>query len=90
MSLFSAALDRVMFSCTGSEANELAIRVARAYTGNEGVIVTRCAYHGNTTTIAELSPGDTGKETFEKWVETIPSPDTYRRVARFMERSPIS
>ena len=82
LSLFSAVLDRVMFSCTGSEANELAIRIARAYTGNEGVIVTRCAYHGNTTAIAELSPGDTGKESFEKWVETIPSPDTYRRTAR--------
>ncbi|MCZ6499202.1 MAG: aminotransferase class III-fold pyridoxal phosphate-dependent enzyme, partial [Gammaproteobacteria bacterium] len=41
-----------------------------------------CAYHGNTTTIAELSPGDSGKETLEKWVETIPSPDTYRRTAR--------
>ena len=82
LSLFPADLDRVMFSCTGSEANELAIRVARACTGNEGVIVTRCAYHGNTTTIAELSPGDSGKETFEKWVETIPSPDTYRRAAR--------
>jgi len=82
LSLFSADLDRVMFSCTGSEANELAIRVARAYTGNEGVIVTRCAYHGNTTTIAAASPGGTGKESFEKWIETIPSPDTYRRAAR--------
>ena len=82
LALFCADLDRVMFSCTGSEANELAVRVARAYTGNAGIIVTRCAYHGNTTTIAELSPGDSGKETFEKWVETIPSPDTYRRTAR--------
>ncbi len=82
LALFSADLDQVMFSCTGSEANELAVRVARSYTGNEGIIVTRCAYHGNTTTIAELSPGDSGKETFEKWVETIPSPDTYRRTAR--------
>ena len=82
LSLFCAALDRVMFSCTGSEANELAIRVARACTGNEGILVTCCAYHGNTTTIAELSPGDTGKKAFEKWVETIPSPDTYRRAAR--------
>ena len=82
LALFSADLDRVMFSCTGSEANELAVRVARAYTGNEGIIVTRCAYHGNTTTIAELSPNDSGKEKFEEWVETIPSPDTYRRTVR--------
>lgn len=82
LSLFPAALDRVLFSCTGSEANELAIRVARACTGNEGVIVTRNAYHGNTTTIAKLSPDDDGKESVEKWKETIPSPDTYRRAAR--------
>ena len=40
-------LDRIMFQCTGSEANDLAIRVAQTYTGGEGVIVTSEAYHGN-------------------------------------------
>lgn len=79
LALFPASLDRVLFSCTGSEANELALRVARAFTGNEGIIVTRCAYHGNTTTIAELSPSDSGRDTFPPWMETIPAPDTYRR-----------
>ena len=45
---FPQPLDTVMFSCTGSEANELALRIARACTGGTGVIVTDFAYHGNT------------------------------------------
>jgi len=51
-----AALSNVMFTCTGSEANDLALRIARDYTGGTGVIVTRYAYHGMTSAIAELSP----------------------------------
>ncbi|WP_264309493.1 aspartate aminotransferase family protein [Pseudomonas putida] len=51
-----AALGNVMFTCTGSEANDLALRIARDYTGGTGVIVTRYAYHGMTSAIAELSP----------------------------------
>lgn len=46
----------VMFTCTGSEANDLALRIARDHSGGTGVIVTRYAYHGITTAIAELSP----------------------------------
>lgn len=51
-----AQLGNVMFTCTGSEANDLALRIARDYTGGTGVIVTRYAYHGMTSAIAELSP----------------------------------
>ncbi len=51
-----AQLGNVMFTCTGSEANDLALRIARDYTGGTGVIVTRYAYHGMTAAIAELSP----------------------------------
>lgn len=53
---FPSALDRVMFTCTGSEANDLAIRVAKSATGGTGVIITRLAYHGVTETVAGLSP----------------------------------
>ena len=51
-----AALGNLMFTCTGSEANDLALRIAREFTGGSGVIVTRYAYHGITAAIAELSP----------------------------------
>lgn len=49
-------LARVMFTCTGSEANDLALRIARTATGADGVVVTANAYHGTTLTVAEISP----------------------------------
>jgi 4-aminobutyrate aminotransferase-like enzyme len=51
-----AELTQVMFTCTGSEANDLATRVARVHTGGEGIIVTAHAYHGVTAAVAAFSP----------------------------------
>ena len=51
-----AELGHVMFTCTGSEANDLAIRVAKAATGGTGIIVTANAYQGVTELIAGMSP----------------------------------
>ncbi len=55
LALFPAPLTHVMFTCTGSEANDLALRIARARTGGTGVIVTDNAYHGVTLATAEMS-----------------------------------
>lgn len=55
LALFPADLSHVMFTCTGSEANDLALRIARAATGGTGVIVTDNAYHGVTLATAEMS-----------------------------------
>lgn len=55
LALFPPALSHVMFTCTGSEANDLALRIARAATGGTGVIVTDNAYHGVTLATAEMS-----------------------------------
>jgi 4-aminobutyrate aminotransferase-like enzyme len=55
LSLFPPDLSHVMFTCTGSEANDLALRIARAATGGTGVIVTDNAYHGVTLATAEMS-----------------------------------
>ena len=51
-----AELGHVLFTCTGSEANDLAYRIATRHTGGTGFIVTELAYHGCTQAIAELSP----------------------------------
>lgn len=51
-----AALSNVMFACTGSEATDLALRMARHATGGTGVVVTEHAYHGVTAAAAEVSP----------------------------------
>lgn len=75
---FPAQLDNVMFSCTGSEANELALRIARTVTGGTGIIVTDFAYHGNTRAIYEISTEDIPKNEIPDYVATVPSPDTYR------------
>ena len=53
---FPSEIGQVMFTCTGSEANDLALRVARTCTGGTGFIVTANAYHGVTSALTELSP----------------------------------
>jgi len=73
------------FVNSGSEANELALRLARAYTGKEDVIVLEHAYHGNTNTLIDISPykfdgaGGRGKK---PWVHVAPLPDDYRGLYR--------
>ncbi|MBI1199262.1 MAG: aminotransferase class III-fold pyridoxal phosphate-dependent enzyme [Phenylobacterium sp.] len=53
---FPRELGCLMFTCTGSEANDLALRIAQAATGGVGLIVTATAYHGVTAAIAAASP----------------------------------
>ncbi len=72
------ALGHVMFTCTGSEANDLALRIARAATGGTGVIVTRTAYHGVTSAVAEFSPSLGGGVPLGPHVRTVAPPDGYR------------
>ena len=68
---------------SGSEANELAVRLARAYTGNYDMVVIEGAYHGHTGMLIDLSPykfrGLGGKGEPEQWVHVLPIPDSYRR-----------
>ncbi len=70
------------FLNSASEANELAIRMARAYTNREDIIVLDHAYHGNTNTLIDISPykfngpGGRGKK---PWVHVAPQPDPHRR-----------
>jgi 4-aminobutyrate aminotransferase-like enzyme len=75
---FPDELDNVMFSCTGSEANELALRIARTVTGGTGIVVTDFAYHGNTKAIFEISTEDVPQDQVPDYVVTVPSPDPYR------------
>lgn len=69
-----AGIDNVMFTCTGSEANDLALRLAKGITGHQGVIVTRNAYHGVTTEIAAISPSLGGESTVAPWVRIVNAP----------------
>ena len=66
-----------MFVCTGTEANDLAVRIARAVTGNDGVIVTEDAYHGNSTTVYQLSTEEYPAAERPEWLEAVEAPCTY-------------
>jgi len=70
-----AELGHAVFTCTGSEANDLALRIARTHTGGEGVIITSFAYHGVTTSLAEASPSLGRYVQLGRAVRTVPPPD---------------
>jgi len=77
------------FVNSGSEANELALRLARAHTGQEGVVVLEHAYHGNTTTLIDVSPykfNGPGGRGQKPWVHVAPLADVYR--GRYRESDP--
>jgi 4-aminobutyrate aminotransferase-like enzyme/Ser/Thr protein kinase RdoA (MazF antagonist) len=66
---------------SASEANELALRLARAYTGRRDMLVLDGGYHGNTTTLIDLSPykhAGPGGRGAPDWVHVAPLPDDYR------------
>jgi 4-aminobutyrate aminotransferase-like enzyme len=72
-----AELDTAMFTCTGTEANELALRIARTVTGGTGIVVVQHAYHGNSQAIAEISPcGDMSAE-LPGFIRIASIPNTY-------------
>ncbi len=71
-------LDTVMVVNSGSEANDLAWRLATTATGGRGGIVTDWAYHGVSAAIADLSPEEWPLGRRPAHVATMPPPDTYR------------
>lgn len=83
-------LSMFFFTNSGSETNDLAMRIARKVTGGQDVIVLDHAYHGHLTSLVDISPykfaakgGDGQKE----WVHVAPVPDTYRGKYRSSEYS---
>ncbi len=85
-SCFPDPLKVCFFVCSGSEANELALRLARARTGGSDFIVLDGAYHGNTGGLVAISPykfngpGGGGQPAH---VQVVPAPDSYRGLYRY-------
>ena len=77
------------FVNSGSEATELALRLARAHTGHKDLIVSDGAYHGHTTTLVDISPykaETAGGQGLARWVHKAAVPDDYRGTYRRGER----
>jgi len=80
-----AGLDTVMLVNSGSEANDIAWRIATAATGNRGAIVTEHAYHGVTEAIADLSPEEWPAGYAPQHVVRIPPPGSGAETAEEFE-----
>ncbi len=80
-----APLSVVFLTNSGTEANDLALRLARAHTGARGTIVVDHAYHGHSPSMVELSPykfNGRGGEGQAGHVAVVPMPDAYRGAVR--------
>jgi len=94
---FEAPLDNVMFTCTGSEAVDLALRIAKFYTQGTGIIVTDYAYHGITAQVAAISTSMGPFVPLDRDVRMVRAPYAYRaegedvgeRLARDIEAAVI-
>ncbi|WP_434730243.1 aspartate aminotransferase family protein [Rhizobium binae] len=75
---FDRSLDAAILTCTGSEANDVALRMAQAVTGKTGVIATNHTYHGNTAAVSQLSTRMPPVGGFGGHVRHVPAPDSYR------------
>lgn len=73
-----AELTKAMYMCTGSEANDLAIRVAKAYSGGDGIIATTEAYHGTSELTSGVSPALGTGQPLAPTARLVPAPDAYR------------
>ena len=71
-------LETSLFACTGSEAAELAMRIARTVTGNSGIIVLKSCYHGNSKLAGEMSTVTYPEESMPPWIAAVEPPNPYQ------------
>ncbi len=78
MATFADPFSTMIMTCTGSEANDIALRMGEAVTGKHGVIATAHTYHGNTPAVPHLSRTNPPKTGDGSHVRHVPAPDSYR------------
>lgn len=73
-------LTTAILTCTGSEANDIALRMAEGVTGKRGIIATDATYHGNTTLVSHLSKSNVPEVGFGmgQYLRHVEAPDSYR------------
>lgn len=78
LATYDAPISTGIMTCTGSEANDIALRMAEAATGKRGFIATDHTYHGNTTAVAQLSRTNIPATGVGAHIRHVPAPDSYR------------
>ena len=87
--LHTASIESVVFSCSGTEANEVAMTMARIATGGSAFICTNAAYHGNSDQVGKLTyvPLENNKR---KNIYSIPYPQTFRPIVAGLSEEELS
>ena len=75
--LHGPEIESVIFSCSGTEANEVALRMARMATGKSGIVCTNATYHGNSEAVGKMTRIGTGQNAVGD-VRAIPFPEMLR------------
>lgn len=78
LATFKGNISSAIMVCTGSEANDIALRMAQAITGKTGIIATNHTYHGNTSAVSQLSTTKPPIGGFGKHIRHVMAPDSYR------------
>ncbi len=87
---FGHELSQILMTCTGSEANDVALRMAQAMTGKTGLIATDNTYHGNTTAVAHLSTRRPPIGGYPPHVRRVPAPDSLAPLGGSMQAQPAA
>ena len=82
---FDHGLSQAVMVCSGSEANDIALRMAQAVTGKRGFIATDATYHGNTTAVSQLSRRRPPIGGYPDHVRLVPAPTTLTPLGGSME-----
>ena len=77
---FGHDLTSLVMVCSGSEANDVALRMAQAVTGKTGIIGTDNTYHGNTTAVSQLNSSKVPVGGYQDHVRQVPAPDNVEPV----------
>jgi 4-aminobutyrate aminotransferase-like enzyme len=77
LSTFRPPLERVLFTNSGSESNDLALRIARQRTGHTGILVSDFSYHGNSSSLAHATTGLLVREPLGDHVRALRIPDLH-------------
>ena len=75
MALHGDPLSVLQMCCTGTEAVEVALKMARAFTGGQGIVCSNATYHGNSAEVFRMTVGP-----FEPDFRRVPFPEAYRPI----------
>lgn len=89
VALHGDRIESVVFSCSGTEANEVALHLARTVTGKRGVVCSNATYHGNSEAVYALTRASTDPEACPD-IRTVPFPDTYRPIEPGLDEAALA